>query len=793
MIPENQGINLSEHTDLFVKAKGTDKYVCPICNGNDLAIHKTSGKYNCYSSDGDCNKEIFKWTCHQLGITQDKKEFFSTQTKRGISFYSSSLVTEKIEATYQDLIAYQSGKKDHVKFLYKNLNGENCYVIRKDFGDVKIKSKPYTHKENKLQVGKFNTAWLGFQSDLYHLCERNYINLTEGEKDAVICQKRSGILTTCLANGGSDYEQKLLFLELQKNNIKGGIYWYDNDKTGENKANKLKSIADKLEFDLTIIPITYLYPNCPDKGDLTDFFLDADISDYLKTKDHLESVANKYKNEQCNTVTPNIDKSLEKNISDKEFRKISALNKVRKLNPKTIDPRFTDDFFLIPEILPKGNLIQIIALPKVGKSLLAYDLIGSLINEEEFLGYTINQENKNVLVIQCDETQAESDPRLAIRLGKYDDRVNVVNDFNLDEENIKDFEIWVKEIKPSLILIDSLKSINNGAYNENDSTIAEPLAKMKRIAMQNESTIILIHHATKNKENQNTAKSRGSTAIPALCHSTWILDKANDINGLERIKLNITGRCSPKKFLLEFDDEFNHFNVVTDDPEVQNTLIEDDLPVSKKLEQLIPELINKGITTKKDLLEKTSANNRTFERVIRTLISSGKIERGGEHRKPYYSILSTQTSTQRSTQRSTQLSTQLSTQTSTQDQLISESTDISLIASTQRSTQTDRGVCEENSDQDSLREKEYYVCPTNLNDVNNNNIIQENLFTTQENLSSNFDFKEIGSGLCRMGYPDKESRLGFVRNLFGDQTIQSILDLNNLQLSQLVEIIKTSS
>jgi len=102
-------------------------------------------------------------------------------------------------------------------------------------------------------------------------------------------------------------------------------------------------------------------------------------------------------------------------------------------------------------------------------------------------------------------------------------------------------------------------------------------------------------------------------------------------------------------------------------------------------------------------------------------------------------------------------------------------------------------VCEENSDQDSLREKEYYVCPTNLNDVNNNNIIQENLFTTQENLSSNFDFKEIGSGLCRMGYPDKESRLGFVRNLFGDQTIQSILDLNNLQLSQLVEIIKTSS
>jgi hypothetical protein len=89
MIPNNQGLNLSNHTDLFTKANGTDKYICPICNGNDLSIHKTSGKFNCYNSDGQCNSEIRKYVIEQLGIDSPKENNYSGSfTKIGIDFYS---------------------------------------------------------------------------------------------------------------------------------------------------------------------------------------------------------------------------------------------------------------------------------------------------------------------------------------------------------------------------------------------------------------------------------------------------------------------------------------------------------------------------------------------------------------------------------------------------------------------------------------------------------------------------------------------------------------------------------
>lgn len=326
MIPKNQGFNLSVHTDLFTKSKGTDKYICPICGGNDLSIHKSSGKYNCYSSSGDCNKEIYKFVINSLGIDSKENDVKVIPQKIGIDFYSSNSLKETAKQTYDELISYQSDKSKQVIFPYKNLNGEQCSVIRKDYSD-KAKSKPHTYQNNKFIAGKFDINWHPFNNDKFSLAKDKSIIITEGEKDATIAQYFTGILSTCLVCGGNKYEQILLFSALEKANIKSAIYFYDNDDTGKKKAIKLKAIADTLGFDLTIIPISYLYPDCPDKADLSDYFMNEDISEYLKSKTHLESVATKYKNEQCSTVTLTKIKSIEnKQNLDKGEKKDSWIN-----------------------------------------------------------------------------------------------------------------------------------------------------------------------------------------------------------------------------------------------------------------------------------------------------------------------------------------------------------------------------------------------------------------------------------------------------------------------------------
>lgn len=334
MIPKNQGLNLSNHVDLFVASKGTDKYICPICGGNDLSIHKSNGKYNCFSSSGDCNTEIYKFVIDSLGIINSSNNQHSPKfnpTKVGIDFYSSDLLSTASKSTYEDLINYQSGKIPEVRFSYQNLEGEQCYVIRKAYADG-AKSKPHTVKDGQLRLGKLDEAWYPFNYRSFPLAKGKSILFTEGEKDAIIAQYLIGILAICLACGGNEYEQKLLILELQKAGIISGIYFYDNDKAGKNKAVKLKAIADKLGFDLIIIPITELYPNCHSKADIADYFLDENISDYLKSKCHLESVVNKFKNEQCSTVTSFTDKDNNDNHKDKKrVVKTDAIDEVREI------------------------------------------------------------------------------------------------------------------------------------------------------------------------------------------------------------------------------------------------------------------------------------------------------------------------------------------------------------------------------------------------------------------------------------------------------------------------------
>jgi Protein of unknown function (DUF3987) len=316
MLSENQGINLSNHTDLFTKANGTDKYICPICNGNDLSIHKTSGKFNCFNSDGQCNSEIRKFVIEQLGIDSPTKNNYSGSfTKIGIDFYSSDSLREAVKPTYEELNNYQSGKATQVKFSYQNLKGDRCFVIRQKYDDG-AKSKPYTVKDGQLSIGKLEEDWFPLNHHLFSEAIGKSIIITEGEKDAITTQYFTGILSTCLVCGGNEYEKKLLILELQKARIKSAIYFYDNDSTGYKKASKLKTIADKLDFNLTIISITELYPDCLDKADIYDFFLDENISDYLKSKPHLESIVNNLDNQKLNNTKNTLNKTLERSKGD---------------------------------------------------------------------------------------------------------------------------------------------------------------------------------------------------------------------------------------------------------------------------------------------------------------------------------------------------------------------------------------------------------------------------------------------------------------------------------------------
>ena len=45
---QNKTFNILDHIDKLQPAKGNDRYICPVCGGNDLTIEIKTGKYQCW-------------------------------------------------------------------------------------------------------------------------------------------------------------------------------------------------------------------------------------------------------------------------------------------------------------------------------------------------------------------------------------------------------------------------------------------------------------------------------------------------------------------------------------------------------------------------------------------------------------------------------------------------------------------------------------------------------------------------------------------------------------------------
>ncbi len=75
----NHEINLSDHCDLFTKAKGHNKYICPNCNGHNLAIDVNKNTGHCFN---ECGFKIFSYIKEELGLNQKTfKEKFTNKKK----------------------------------------------------------------------------------------------------------------------------------------------------------------------------------------------------------------------------------------------------------------------------------------------------------------------------------------------------------------------------------------------------------------------------------------------------------------------------------------------------------------------------------------------------------------------------------------------------------------------------------------------------------------------------------------------------------------------------------------
>ena len=172
--------------------------------------------------------------------------------------------------------------------------------------------------------------------------------------------------------------------------------------------------------------------------------------------------------------------------------------------------------WLIPSLLPVGEMLLLTALPKVGKTLLVNDIAYAILSGGEIVG---EQARKGkVLYISSDETAGSLSRRFQSRgfdlLNDAKNNMRVMTELQMSD--LSTLEEQIEDFRPDLIVIDSLTSITNDlGISEKDAEFARQIYKLKDLLKKYNCASILIHHETKSNEQKGILKVAGSARITA--------------------------------------------------------------------------------------------------------------------------------------------------------------------------------------------------------------------------------------------------------------------------------------
>lgn len=198
--------------------------------------------------------------------------------------------------------------------------------------------------------------------------------------------------------------------------------------------------------------------------------------------------------------------------------------------------------FLLPGLIPRGEMVILAAAPKVGKTNLATELMhavltgGSVLNESAVPG--------RVLFVSTDESSHTTQRRLTSRgfdlLSHLSDNFRLLENFDIRELPILEEEL--AEFRPDLVVIDSLTGITvNSNIPEKDAEFGKIVYRLKDAIGRHGAASILIHHENKDREAKGINKIRGSSLLTAAAHSIWQLsyqtpDNESDPRRILKIK-----------------------------------------------------------------------------------------------------------------------------------------------------------------------------------------------------------------------------------------------------------------
>lgn len=311
------------------------------------------------------------------------------------------------------------------------------------------------------------------------------------------------------------------------------------------------------------------------------------------------------------------------------------------VNLKTLQDKYGDRRqWVLRGWIPKAALVLLHAHGGTGKTLFVQYLIKLLVYGQDWQEYKMQGRGK-VLYIQTDTSPAnliESVKQVGI-----DNDCPIEYHINWQVDYTAQLYKWIEKSRPSLVVIDSLSSVNRfTTISENDTEYARPILYLGDIAREFGCSFLLIHHSN------SDGNSRGSKAIRAAVDEEWKLEITNpkDPSDPERLLTMQKSRSRmPMKYKLKFDDDSFAWDLLEPEDEEGN------LTQNGGTRYLIVDYLTKHsgqMFAAIDFAEKLGISEATIRKELPGLYREGLIDRepnpnfrkiaGGGQPKHFYTI-----------------------------------------------------------------------------------------------------------------------------------------------------------
>ena len=330
----------------------------------------------------------------------------------------------------------------------------------------------------------------GIPYNLHKLHNQKMVFVLEGEKCCQLFETFTGFPATCGPNGSNVDSNTIAYLKMQK--VKRVVIIPDNDSPGEQYAQRFAQECLRAEIPCKIVKLKNLWPG-------------EDFEEWInERKGTLPLLKGAIKN------APLIQMPSQK------------LMKMSEVEPEEVK-------WIWENRIPKGFLTLIFGMPGTMKSYISIALavagtVGKNIPlQKEFSPFRtlflLGEDSARGVLVNRLKTFEEAN---LDHIYAYDEHIV------FDEDGLIEIGKMIKQKNIKMLIVDPLNAFFGDVDTNSDSRIREILSELIMVCRENDCALVVISHMNKNQEQTNFYRVSGSTGLPALARSIFLVGKVKE-------------------------------------------------------------------------------------------------------------------------------------------------------------------------------------------------------------------------------------------------------------------------